>query len=628
MQRIKKIKDFEKIAAGEVVERPASVVKELVENSIDAGAKNIKIIIKNAGKSLIQVIDDGYGIEKEDVKIAFDRYTSGKIEKFEDLDTLTTLGFRGEALSSIAVVSQVELITRTKNDDLGSTIVIHGGTVIEKKEISATLGTNIKVKNLFYNIPARQKFLKTNRVELGHITDIITRYALGYPQIHFIYQHNDLDILNCPSSDDLKDMVFHIYGKEIAKKMYPIDYIHPDGLFALSGFLGDPEISKKKRTSSSLFLNKRYVISDKFFEVIKDAYKGFLMVGRFPFFILNLDINPANVDFNIHPQKMTVRFNNEKVLFPFIENALKAHLDELFLPKKEEIITKPLETFIEEEMEEIQSGLKNITVHIDDQSIIAKEQVLNFQADSNIIDSAKSKEMIQTKLITEDILDNKFENAITESLSREQYIITDTLPKMRPISRTGQLSNNVYILFESNDEDGNPTILIIDQHAASERIMKDRFLSQYRGSKVQKQQLISPLKINISPAERFFLKEHLSEINKFGFELEDFGGATFILRAIPAIFGKLPKLDVLKDMIEEIANIGKQQSFSDSEEEIINYLACHKSIRGGDYLTLKDIRKLVLDLSKCKDPYHCAHGRPTFRVISFRDIDKMFKRIV
>ncbi len=327
MQRIKKIKDFEKIAAGEVVERPASVVKELVENSIDAGAKNIKIIIKNAGKSLIQVIDDGYGIEKEDVEIAFDRYTSGKIEKFEDLDTLTTLGFRGEALSSIAVVSQVELITRTKNDDLGSTIVIHGRTVIEKKEISAPVGTNIKVKNLFYNIPARQKFLKTNRVELGHITDIITRYVLGYPQIHFIYQHNDLDILNCPSSDDLKDMVFHIYGKETAKKMYPIDYIHPDGLFALSGLLGDPEISKKKRTSSSLFLNKRYVISDKFFEVIKDAYKGFLMVGRFPFFILNLDINPANVDFNIHPQKMTVRFNNEKVLFPFIENELRRHLE-------------------------------------------------------------------------------------------------------------------------------------------------------------------------------------------------------------------------------------------------------------------------------------------------------------
>ncbi|MCK4237756.1 MAG: DNA mismatch repair endonuclease MutL, partial [Candidatus Lokiarchaeota archaeon] len=615
MQRIKKIKDFEKIAAGEVVERPASVVKELVENSIDAGAKNIKIIIKNAGKSLIQVIDDGYGIEKEDVEIAFDRYTSGKIEKFEDLDTLTTLGFRGEALSSIAVVSQVELITRTKNDDLGSTIVIHGGGVIEKKEISAPVGTNIKVKNLFYNIPARQKFLKTNRVELGHITDIITRYALGYPQIHFIYQHNDLDILNCPSSDDLKDMVFHIYGKETAKKMYPIDYIHPDGLFALSGLLGDPEISKKKRTSSSLFLNKRYVISDKFFEVIKDAYKGFLMVGRFPFFILNLDINPANVDFNIHPQKMTVRFNNEKVLFPFIENALRRHLEELFLPKKEEIITKPLETFIEEEKEEILSEFMDITSRVD-VSLIAKEKASNIPANSSLIDSVKSKEMIQTKLITEDILDKKFENAITESLSREQYIITDTLPKMRPISRTGQLSNNVYILFESNDEDGNPTILIIDQHAASERIMKERFLSQYRGSKVQKQQLIYPLKINISPAERFFLKEHLSEINKFGFELEDFGGNTFILRAVPAIIEKLPKIDILKDMIEEIANIGKQQSFSDSEEEIINYLACHKSIRGGDYLTTKDIRRLVLDLSKCKDPYHCAHGRPTFRVIT------------
>jgi DNA mismatch repair protein MutL len=199
---------------------------------------------------------------------------------------------------------------------------------------------------------------------------------------------------------------------------------------------------------------------------------------------------------------------------------------------------------------------------------------------------------------------------------------------MRFISQTGQLSNNIYVIFESEDKNGNPGILILDQHAASERIMKEKYLTQYNQSKIQKQQLISPLTINISPTERYFLKEHINEINKFGFELEEFGGDTFILRAVPAIFEKLPNLNVLKDMIEEIVEIGKQQSFSESEEQIINYLACHKSIRGGDILTLKDIRKLIMDLSKCRDPYHCAHGRPTFKFISFKEFDKMFKRIV
>jgi len=624
MGRIKKIKDFEKIAAGEVIERPASVVKELVENSIDAGALNIKIIIKNAGKNLIQVIDDGCGIEKDDIEIAFDRYTSGKIEKFEDLDTLSTLGFRGEALSSIAVVSQVELITRTEKDDLGIYIAIYGGMVIEKKEISAPFGTNIKIKNLFYNIPARYKFLKTNKVELGHITDIITRYALSYPQIHFIYQHNDLDILNCPSSNDLRDMVFHIYGKETARKMHSINHIHPDGLFTLTGLLGEPDVSKKKRSNSSLFVNNRYVISDKFFEVIKSAYKDFLMIGRFPFFILNLSINSALVDFNIHPQKMTIRFNKEKIIFPFIESAIKARLEELFLPRSQVIITKPLETFVDDKKEEVIIGYGEKNSHAFKHEI-SSEQTANIHIDSSNIEVDKPQDLIQTRLMFE-AHETKFEKDIPQSLLGEQYIITETLPKMRPISRTGQLRNKIYIIFESEDKSGNSGICILDQHAASERIMKEKYLNQYWKSKIQKQKLISPLKINISPAEQYFLSENLNEINNFGFELEEFGRNTFILRAVPAIFEKVPALNVLKDMIEEIVEIGKQQSFSESEEQIINYLACHKSIRGGDYLTIKDIRRLVIELSKCKNPYHCAHGRPTFKFISFKELDKMFRR--
>ena len=229
--RIRKIVEAEKIAAGEVVERPANVVKELIENSVDAGAKDIRIIIKKAGKSLIQVIDDGAGILPEDIEIAFENHTSSKIRSIEDLDTLSTLGFRGEALASIAAVSQVEIISRSKENERGLHLTIEGGKVKEKNEISCQVGTNIKVKNLFYNIPARQKFLKKDSTELSHITDFIQRYSLAFPEIHFIYRHNELDILNCPANNDLKTTVFHIYGKNIAKYMEPINYVEEDSIY-------------------------------------------------------------------------------------------------------------------------------------------------------------------------------------------------------------------------------------------------------------------------------------------------------------------------------------------------------------------------------------------------------------
>ncbi|MFW9865398.1 MAG: DNA mismatch repair endonuclease MutL, partial [Candidatus Thorarchaeota archaeon] len=302
--KIKKIKDAEKIAAGEVVERPANVVKELVENSIDAKAKEIRVIIKKAGKSLIQVIDDGAGISPEDIEIAFKRHTSSKIRSIEDLDTLSTLGFRGEALASIAAVSQLEIISRTSENERGIYLTIEGGKILEKNEISCEVGTNIKVKNIFYNIPARQKFLKKDTTELGHITDIIQRYSLAFPELHFIYRHNDLEILNCPSSNDLKTIVFHVYGKQIAKFSELIDFEDHNPYFKVNGLLGHPEISKKNRSYSSLFINHRYVVSDLLSRAIQESYKGTLMVGKYPFYILNINLDPSVIDFNVHPKKL------------------------------------------------------------------------------------------------------------------------------------------------------------------------------------------------------------------------------------------------------------------------------------------------------------------------------------
>ncbi|MFX0043706.1 MAG: DNA mismatch repair endonuclease MutL, partial [Candidatus Hodarchaeota archaeon] len=330
-EKISKIKDYEKIAAGEVVERPANVVKELIENSIDAGAKEIRIIIKKAGKTLIQVIDDGIGIPPNDMELAFERYTSSKIHSFDDLEELSTLGFRGEALASIAAVSQIEIISRIKENERGLQLYIEGGKVLRKKEISCPIGTNIKVKNLFYNIPARKKFLKKDYTELGHITDIIQRYSLAYPDYHIIYQHNDLTILNCPASNDLKTTVFHIYGKNIAKFMEYINYSEKGELFKIYGLIGYPQISKKDRTISSFFLNHRYIISDIIFRAIKEAFKGTLMINKNPFFVLFLEINPSSIDFNIHPKKLHIRFEREDYVYNKVYNIIRDFVEKKFM---------------------------------------------------------------------------------------------------------------------------------------------------------------------------------------------------------------------------------------------------------------------------------------------------------
>ncbi|UCD00495.1 MAG: DNA mismatch repair endonuclease MutL, partial [Promethearchaeota archaeon] len=353
VSRIKKIIDAGKIAAGEVVDRPANVVKELIENSIDAKASEIRIIVRKAGKSLIHIIDDGLGIPSEDIEMAFERHTSSKINSIEDLENLSTLGFRGEALASIAAVSKVEIISRTEDAEKGTYLHIEGGKIVNKKEISCPVGTNIKVQNLFFNIPARQKFLKKDATELGHITDIVQRYSLAYPEIHFIYRHNDLDILNCPALNDLKTTVFHIYGKKIAKFMEPFDYDENDIKFHISGLLGHPQIAKKNRSNSSIFINKRYVVSDVLYRAINEAYEGTLMVSKYPFFIIFLELDPSVIDFNVHPKKLHVRFEREESIYNKVYNVIHNFVEDIFIIKEAKYISTELEDFLPSKYENL-----------------------------------------------------------------------------------------------------------------------------------------------------------------------------------------------------------------------------------------------------------------------------------
>ncbi len=615
VRKIKKIIDAQKIAAGEVVDRPANVIKELVENSIDAKASEIRIIVRKAGKSLIHVIDDGIGIPSNDIEIAFERHTSSKIRSIQDLENLSTLGFRGEALASIAAVSKVEIISRVEDEEKGVHLFIEGGKILNKKKISCPVGTNIQVKNVFYNLPARQKFLKTDATELGHITDIVQRYSLAHPEVHFIYHHNELDVLNCPASNDLKTTVFHIYGKKIAKFMEPFDFKEDEIKFRINGLLGHPQIAKKNRAYSSLFINHRYVISDVLFRAISEAYEGTLMVSKYPFFIIFLELDPSVIDFNVHPKKLYIRFEREESIYNKVYNVIKSFVEDRFIIKEARYISTELHDFLPKK-EKLAESIKEISEEEIKKEEISQKQLLI------------PEESVQLSLEDQIIADKSYEKLPPETFLRGKYIISKNFPKLRLISHTGQLSNKVYVVLEGINENNEEGLFILDQHAASERINKERFVKAFETSKMSKQKLISALKIDVSPSEKIFLESNLLEIRKLGFNFENFGGNTFILREIPTIMGKIPKLNIIKEIISDITEIGKDKSFSEVKEEIINYLSCHKSIRGGDDLSLKDIRDLLNELAKCKDSYHCAHGRPTLRFFSYKELDKLFKRIV
>jgi DNA mismatch repair protein MutL len=609
LPRIRKILEAEKIAAGEVVERPANVVKELIENSIDAGAKEIRVIVRKAGKSLIQVIDDGIGIPPEDIEVAFERHTSSKIRSIEDLDTLSTLGFRGEALASIAAVSQVEISSRTKQSERGVQLHIEGGKIKAKNEVACEIGTNIKVNNIFYNIPARQKFLKKDSTELSHITDFMQRYSLAFPKIHFIYRHNDLDILNCPANNDVKTTVFHIYGKKTARFMESIEYNEEKPFIRIYGLLGHPQIAKKGRNYSNLFINNRYIISDVLFRAIKEAYEGTLMINKYPFFVLYLELDPTVIDFNVHPKKLHVRFEKEEALYNKVYNIIRGFVEEKFIDKEAKYISTELKDFdpkIKTEISDIEEPLGEIQVLLEDKK--------------------EFEEGVQLDLMDQVVEKKLGKKTLPDSYIRGKYIISNNFPKIRLISYTGQLQNKTYVILEGFNENDEEGIFILDQHAASERIKKESLLNLYDGAKVSKQKLIQPLKIEVSPSDRIYLEDNLNEIKKLGFNFEYFGGNTFILREIPIIMSKIPDVNIIKEIISDITEIGKDKSFKEIKEEIVNYLACHKSIRGGDNLSLNDIRNLLLDLAGCKDSYHCAHGRPTLRFISYNELDKLFKR--
>lgn len=646
-----------KIAAGEVVERPASVVKELVENSIDANAQNIVIEIEEGGTALIRIIDDGDGIYKDDIAKAFLPHATSKIKESEDIFNINTLGFRGEALPSIASVAKVNLKSKEKNQDLGYEITIEGNNFTEVTECGVNKGTILEVRDLFFNVPARKKFLKSVSKEASVINDIITRLALANPKISFKLYNNQKKVLHTFGNGELKDVIRTIYGKAITDNI--IYFSETSDLITVYGYIGKEEIARGSRNNQSIFVNKRYIKNKALAVAVEQAFKSFSTVNKFPFFILYIEVYPEYVDVNIHPTKAEVKFNDERMLFKKIFGAvhtsLKNEVFETFAIKEEEDKTYTPPTFeeitfkIKEEEEKvkllnssvktmIEEG-KDLKVNNNDHSIVTYSSN-TIQPKINHIDNMpkidvsipvdlKSNSIEEVTVLKESIenpynVDNNNEplqEDEIETVEPQKNIKPESIAKFPALSIIGQY-NKTYILGEY---DG--TLYMIDQHAAHEKILFEKYLKEIEMGTIIIQPLMVPSIIDLSIDDYSYYEENKEVFKAAGFLLEEFGGNSLSLKEVPYFLGRLNPKDLFLDILDNLKNLGNGKTI-EVKHNAIATKACKAAIKANDKLDINEMVKLIEDLRYIDDPFHCPHGRPVIIKFTSTDIDKKFRRIV
>jgi DNA mismatch repair protein MutL len=587
-----------KIAAGEVVERPASVIKELVENSIDAGAVSISVEIKNGGISLIKVSDNGCGMSEDDVEISFERHATSKIRNADDLDKISSMGFRGEALASIAAVSSVQLVTRTQGSQQGTRINITGGRVLEVKPTGCPAGTAITVRDLFFNTPARFKFLKKDTTEVGYVSDIISRIALGNPHISFKLTSNGTTVLHTPGNSDQLSAIFSIYGKEVSKAVNTIDY--DDGRFKITGFAGRPELARSSRTYQSTYINRRFIKSKTIGSAIDEAYNTFLMKNKYAFIVLNIELNPVLVDVNVHPSKMEVKFSNEQDVFKAVYNALSNSLQQ-------------------------QTDIRTVQPEPRDRSVFKIDQekyVPKADYTQVFIDEAEKK---SADYETWDRGSAGEPNLGQSEVNEVQPVYTTPSQQDKKLLREarfiGQVFSTYILLQQEND------LVLVDQHAAHERIMYEELKVRYENNEPMSQFLISPVSIELTFQEHEYLQEHSSFFNRIGFQYEGFGTNSVILRAIPTGRDTDNVRELFMDVLDFLMKNGRNKSSMPSDETLY-MMACKAAVKANSALAESEVRTLLDRLSIVENPYTCPHGRPSAIKLRKYDLEKMFKRIV
>lgn len=640
----------DKIAAGEVVDRPLSIVKELVENSIDAGATSVIVEIRNGGKSYIRITDNGGGIEKDDVDLAFKRHATSKIKNASDLDHISSLGFRGEALASIAAVSRVELITKTAGEKSGIRIKIEGGEILEKEDTGCPEGTTIIVEDLFFNTPARLKFMKPDATESTLIIDFISKMTLAYPHIKMRLINNGNILFSTAGKGDIYSNILTIYSREIGDKLIHLQ--ENDGQMSLEGFVSAPNNSKTNRKSQIFFVNGRYISSKVMENAVTDAYMEKLFEGRYPIAFLFLSVDPEKLDVNIHPNKKEVRFDDERLVREFIAQAIRNNMKskEAIPEIKEKNIFKfqnsvtdtgPSQT----PQKDTNTGgtgnnLKRTEEQVDIKKLLSEQRRQEQEAAENRL-AEKEGPAVSQKTDDQKIMEEeeayqpeKVQVAIAEKdleprgkiykRIRLAAVSADKEPPMadfdiRELTVTGSIFGTYITAVDEN------SLYLIDQHAAHERVFYEQLLNQYQNEEKAQQLILTPVVINVTHAVKNDTGEMLDFLGNLGFQIEEFGPTAYIMKAVPVFM----ELDEAKDFIDYILDNVSEEADLENQKKIGSIItnACKKAVKAHDVLDKQEIDRLMSDLAGTKNPYSCPHGRPTFIRLKKYEIEKMFKRV-
>ncbi|MFO7525477.1 MAG: DNA mismatch repair endonuclease MutL [Ignavibacteriaceae bacterium] len=599
-----------KIAAGEVVQRPESVVKELLENAIDAGSKNIEVIIKQAGKSLIQVCDDGVGMTADDVKLCIQKHATSKIYNYKDLESIKTLGFRGEALSSIASVSQFEIKTETRDEEIGTLLKIESENQVTIEKTSASKGTCVSIKNLFYNTPARRKFLKTDGTELKHITDTFNKSALCNPEIAFRFYNNDSLIFNYPSSS-VEERLKQVFADNILDGVIPVN--EETEYITLKGFIGKPAMLTKSKGDQYLFLNKRFVVSKQINHAVFNAYENILEKGDYPFFVLFLSIDPSRVDVNIHPSKLEVKFEDERDIYHFVMAVIKKSLGMFDLvptmtfEEKDEDQKLRFDPFTKTSMGDF-SDRPSFIDRKERVPVTDKEIDLVFGSLTSDI-QRKEKPGDRQSFLDDDETEIFSDNKTVESKVKgpeETTFITQL--------------HNKYII--SQIKSG---LMIIDQHVAHERILYEKVLNRLEANMPFSQHLLFPLTIQFDPGSFEILKELNPLLNRLGFQLKFFSKNTVIVEGVPEDIKSGSEERILREFIQEYS-LNQREKKLEQRDNIAKSYSCKAAIKAGDNLSEKEMHLLIDQLFATSMPYVCPHGRPIIIKISLDEFDRRFGR--
>lgn len=669
---------IDKIAAGEVVERPASVVKELVENALDAGATAITVEIKEGGISFIRITDNGCGIEKSQVKLAFMRHSTSKIRKVEDLLNVSSLGFRGEALSSISAVSRVELITKTYEDLTGSRYVIEGSKEIAFEEIGAPEGTTFLIKDLFYNVPARRKFLKTAQTEGSYISDIVEKLALSHPDVSFKFINGSQTKLHTSGNGNRRDLIYHIYGREIAGSLFEVEYMGEN--FSVSGFIGKPVITRGNRNYENFFVNGRYIKSPLLSKAVEEGYKNFLMQHQYPFVDLYFSFNADQLDVNVHPTKMELRIENNQEVYREVCNMVYNKLSHRDLipdvPVKEE--DRP-RNIVREYMEPIPEPFESRRLN-DIRAKVSKDSpyearyperrpVPQFVADrTKALAENASVSNVRTE-VKYSAPDNLGINTTSEDVSGKTNYVAESHAAFGTVNNAGDLSStdNVNNINPANTEpeiiEGeqqtleqlNPSFMskdarkkhkiigqlfktywlieyedklfIIDQHAAHEKVLFERTMAKIKDKEFTSQIISPPIVLSLDARETEMLEKYREQIERLGYEVEHFGGKEYMISAIPDNLYKIDMKDLFIEMLDDFSDMTGRET-PDLILEKVASMSCKAAVKGNDELSSAEVDELIEELLTLDNPYNCPHGRPTIISMSKYEIEKKFKRIV